>query len=161
MKAYRVYWQGEDSHERHERLETDDPVEAETHYFELCRMRTPRKGWVYVHSTKQEDVPNACFSTLSSIRWDVDRESVEERRDKVWALPEELQYKRWRSPTIYMAKGLRQVMENDHGDRASGEAIARKIGMSARAVRYYIAIEGESRSIAYPTWRSWLELAGF
>nr|WP_012219875.1 hypothetical protein [Vibrio sp. 0908]ABX77063.1 hypothetical protein BMSC_0009 [Vibrio sp. 0908] len=168
-KPFQVYW-SEDGHITNKAnwlhcVETDDPVRAEQMYFKLCKKMLGKQGYVFLQSSDPDLVPYGRFNTGSDIRWNVDREEQEVRRWIVWAMPQEIPYKRWKAPTAYMVKGLKAAILLRSGEKIgceiSGEMIGRVLGRSSRGIRYWIAEEGENRSIDYANWRCLLEMAGF
>ena len=87
-------------------------------------------------------------------------------------MPEETRVfgrQKWVSPSTFAVKAMKAQIrghaaygENRPGiSEISAEVLGMKLGRSARSVRYYIAVEGDFRSIGYTDWRAMLELAGF
>ncbi|EHU8077635.1 TPA: hypothetical protein ACMDRZ_002993 [Vibrio cholerae] len=168
-KLFHVYW-SEDGHITNKDhwkhlVETDDPVRAEQVYFKLCKKMIGHAGYVFLQSADPESVPYGRFNTSAGIVWNVEREEQDIRRHIVWSMPQEIPYKRWKSPSAYMVKGLKAAIlyrtGEERGCEISGEAIGHVLGRSARGVRYWIAEDGETRSIDYANWRCLLEMAGF
>ncbi|WFQ78172.1 hypothetical protein PXH59_00570 (plasmid) [Xenorhabdus sp. SF857] len=168
-KPFQIYW-SDDGHISNKAnwihyLETEDFIRAEQMYFKLCKKMLGKQGYVYLQSEDPEAVPYGCFNTSNGIQWNVDREEQEIRRWMIWAMPQEIPYKRWKAPTPYMVKGLKAAILRRTGEQVgceiSGEMIGKVLGRSARGIRYWIAEEGESRSIDYSNWRCLLEMAGF
>lgn len=168
-KPYQVFWSEDGLLDNKDQwvdfVDTDDPVRIEQMYFKLCKKMIGKPGFVFIHSTDQDNVPPAKFSTRKGIRWNSAREECELRRWMLWSMPEEIEFKRWKAPTTHMIKGLKAsiILKTGKlaGSEISGERIGRVLGRSARGVRYWIAQEGDSRHIDYASLRLLIEMAGF
>ncbi len=122
-------------------LETNDPVEAETHYLRLSLVRTPRRGWVIVDPGGAADVPPADYETMADVA-DEGREREHVRAAMMWRRPDN----GWTGPTPSQLRAALALAG------LSQTAAAHRLGITPRTMRYWCA--GDKR----PDWAAWAAL---
>lgn len=141
--------------DREDILRTIDPVKAEAHYFNLCKYYTIQEGSTIIIKSDTDEVPNANYK-CGSIWFHERKELNQDRFEMIWATPQE----KWRTPTIYMMKGLKKNILNDKGNQASAEWICSHLGYTQRA--WYLWVNGSEgrRHIRFTDWNFIKSLAG-
>ncbi len=86
-----------------EKISTGNPVEAEAHYFRLCKNNMGKSGSVIVESTLPSMVAPGDYKTDNL--WPGNREQVEKRHKQIWATPET----GWTGATPFQAEGLKNA----------------------------------------------------
>lgn len=116
-----------------------DPIDAEAAYLRLCQSRTDGPGAVKIAS-RIPGVPDAYFRLDEG--WDGPREQHPERIG-LWTDTAE----GYAVPTPFQLRGAARVLD------VSGEEMARRLGMTGRLWRYWLAEETERREIPWTAWR--------
>lgn len=132
-----------------DQIVTEFPVEAEAHYFKLCRIRTDGPGAVYIRTDLPEILPPAHFRTDAD--WlDITRETETERFHQLWAHPHD----GWEGPTVFQIRGLAKSAE------LSGQAAGRMLGRDGRVWRFWCSEGKNRREIPWAYWFALLVLTG-
>ena len=118
----------------------NDPVEAEATYLRVCStVRTDGPGAVKI-SSRIPGVPDAYFRLDRD--WDTGREQHPERMG-IWTDTAE----GYTVPTLFQLRGAARALG------LSGEEIARRLGVTGRLWRYWLADETERRETPWMAWR--------
>lgn len=129
---------------------TADPVEAESLYFRLSRLRFDRPaGLLVTPMTMRDIVPPAHFRLDADWPNGPDREKQPERTG-LWATDA----REFEQPTVFQIRGLAAAIE------LTGEEIARRLGINGRQWRYYLQDGPAHQDIPFPVWatvRGWLK----
>lgn len=134
------------SGERKDLLRTKDPVEAERHYFYLCKFFSLHDGAIIINSDN-DDVPNAKFRCGDTWLYER-RELNQDRYEMIWATPAD----GWRTPTVYMMKGLLKNIIDENGKQATAKWVCEQVGMTPRAWSLWMRTDSQRRKIRYTSW---------
>lgn len=130
-----------------QRVSTRDPVEAECAYLRWAMLREDGPAAVTVHSTEPELAPEGHY------RLDADWRSPREQepdRAGLWTPTAE----DYAPPTPAQLRAAAQLLG------LSGAEMARRLGITGRQWRYWVAADTERRTPEWAHWhaiRSWLQ----
>lgn len=117
------------------------PIEVEAAYLRICsRVRTDGAGAVKIPASPGGVVLPAYFRLDRD--WDGNREQEPERMG-LWTDTAE----GYTVPTPFQLRAAAQVLGE------SGEGMGRRLGVTGRVWRYYLAEDGERREMPWTTWR--------
>jgi hypothetical protein len=119
-----------------------NPIDCEAEYFRLSRLRTDGPGAVKIYS----EVPGVlapAYYRLDSSWGGVPREQ-DPGRVGLWS---EAADEGYTAPTAAQLRGIARVLG------LSGEEISRRLGITGRLWRYWLAEDGEQREIPWTAWR--------
>ena len=124
-----------------------NPIEVESAYLRVCsQVRTKGAGAVKIPAEPTGIIDPAYFRL--DLDWQGEREQ-DHRRRGLWTVTAE----GYQVPTPFQLRGAAHLLG------LSGEEIARRLGITGRLWRYWLAEETERREIPFTAWftlREWI-----